>query len=246
MSRQRVGLFVTCLVDFFRPGVGFASIRLLEDAGFEVVVPPDQTCCGQPAWNSGDRPTTQALALAVLDGFADVDAVVAPSGSCIGMLRQYPELLGADHARHADAVRLKERAFELTSFLADQPDYQPRRQAATSTVTYHDGCAGLRELGVRDQPRALLAAAGVEIAEMDSANVCCGFGGTFCIKYPDISGGMVDDKLASIARSGADTVVAGDLGCLLNIEGRLTRTGSKVRALHVAELLVGPDGTSTS
>lgn len=250
MSRRRVGLFVTCLVDFFRPQVGFASIRLLEAAGCEVVVPEVQTCCGQPAWNNGDRGSSRKLALAVIDAFAGLDAVVAPSGSCIGMLRQYPAVLGDGHPRHADAVALAARCHELSSFLVDELHYAPgvSLQSEGDAVTYHDACAGLRELGVREQPRTLLAAAGVEIREMDAATVCCGFGGTFCIKYPDISGGMVDDKILSIERSGAGTLVAGDLGCLLNIEGRLARLGKPVLVRHFAELLASaaPDSALES
>ncbi len=239
MARRRVGLFVTCLVDFFRPEVGFASIRLLEAAGCDVVVPEVQTCCGQPAWNSGDRQGAEALAVAVIDAFTGLDAVVAPSGSCIGMLRQFPAVLGSAHARHDEAVTLAARAFELTSFLVDELSFEPApvQASSASAVTYHDACSGLRELGIQAQPRALLAAAGIAVTEMDAATVCCGFGGTFCVKYPEISGGMVDDKLASIERSGADTLVTGDLGCLLNIEGRLARLGGPVRALHVAEIL---------
>lgn len=254
----RVGLFVTCLVDLFRPSVGFASVRLLEAAGCEVVVPAGQTCCGQPAWNAGDRDSARAIALGCLDAFADVEAVVAPSGSCIGMLRQFPAVLGGTDPRHAEAESLAARAFELTEYLVDHCGYSPHAAApsaaALGPVTYHDSCAGLRECGIRDQPRALLAAAGVEVVEMDAAETCCGFGGTFCIKYPDISRGMVDDKLASIDRAfgGAapldrtvadqePTVVGGDLGCLLNIAGRLTRTGRRVHARHVAELLAGDD-----
>ena len=247
----RVGLFVTCLVDLFRPSVGFASVRLLEEAGCEVVVPSGQTCCGQPAWNAGDRASARAIALGCLDAFVDVDAVVAPSGSCIGMLRQFPEVLGGTDPRHGEAESLAARAFELTEYLVDHCGCSPRAaapSAAAGPVTYHDSCAGLRECGIRAQPRTLLAAVGVELVEMDAAETCCGFGGTFCIKYPDISRGMVDDKLASIdravgERTGSPTVVGGDLGCLLNIAGRLTRTGRPIRARHVAELLVDADAT---
>jgi len=248
MSRRRVGLLVTCLVDFFRPQVGFASIRLLEAAGCEVVVPDIQTCCGQPAWNNGDRGSSQKLALAVIDAFAGLDAVVAPSGSCIGMLRQYPAVLGDDHSRRADAVALAARCHELSSFLVDELHYRPGAplQPNDEAVTYHDGCSGLRELGVLEQPRSLLAAAGVSIREMDAAAVCCGFGGTFCIKYPDISGAMVDDKILSIERSGASTVAAGDLGCLLNIEGRLARLGKPIRVRHFAELLASEAAASSA
>lgn len=242
MARRRTGLLVTCLVDFFRPEVGFAAVRLLEAADCEVCVPATQTCCGQPAWNSGDRASAQALALQIVDAFADCDAVVAPSGSCIGMLRQFPEVLGADHPRHQQARELAARSFELTQFLADECGYRPPAFVAEGeTVTYHDACAGLRELGVREQPRVLLQAAGLTLTEMDAATTCCGFGGTFCVKYPDISEGMVDDKIASIERSGASLVLAGDLGCLLNISGRLQRRGLNIDARHLAEVLSPPE-----
>ena len=242
MTRPRVGLFATCLVDFFRPAIGFATAQLLESAGCEVVVPPTQTCCGQPAWNSGDRAGARALALGLLDAFADCDVVVAPSGSCIGMLRQFPDVLGSTDARRADAEALAARAFELSEYLVEHRGFAPQALPDPGTVTYHDSCAGLRECGIKAQPRALLAAAGVTVQEMDEAEVCCGFGGTFCVKYPDISAAMVDDKLDSIARSAAPVVVGGDLGCLLNIAGRLTRQGHPVRARHLAEVLVDDAG----
>ncbi|MEE4297895.1 MAG: (Fe-S)-binding protein [Pseudomonadales bacterium] len=242
MSRPRVGLFATCLVDLFRPQTGLAAAELLERAGCEVVVPKAQTCCGQPAWNSGDRATTRALALALIDAFADVDAVVAPSGSCIGMLRQFPDVLGATDPRQGDAEALAAKSFELFEYLVDERGYRPEPLADPPTVTYHDSCAGLRECGIKGQPRALMAAAGVELKEMDAAEVCCGFGGTFCVKYPDISAAMTDAKVASIERSGAPLVTGGDLGCLLNIVGRLTRDERTVQARHLAEVLVGDEG----
>ena len=236
--RRRVGLFVTCLVDLFRPSIGFASVKLLEAAGCEVVVPEAQVCCGQPAWNAGDREDARALALNLIDAFADLDAVVAPSGSCIGMLRQFPDVLGPTDPRHPDAVALAGKCHELTEYLVDVCGYRPPAADGALRITYHDSCAGLRECGIKAQPRALLEAAEVEVIEMDAAEVCCGFGGTFCIKYPDISRGMTDDKLASIARSGAPLLVGGDLGCLLNLAGRITREGQPVHARHIAELLV--------
>jgi L-lactate dehydrogenase complex protein LldE len=240
---RRVGLFVTCLVDLFRPSVGFAAVRLLEAAGCEVVVPATQTCCGQPAWNAGDRATARALAVGVIEAFADLEAVVVPSGSCTGMLRQFPEVLGAEHPLHGAALALAARSHELTAFLADEcgflPEPMPGADSGAAPVTYHDACAGLRECGIKAQPRALLEAAGVTLVEMDAAEVCCGFGGTFCIKYPEISGAMVEDKVASIERSGAPLLLAGDLGCLLNIAGRMTRTGRPLLARHVAEVLAG-------
>lgn len=239
-NRPRVGLFATCLVDFFRPVVGFASVRLLERAGCEVCV-PDQTCCGQPAWNSGHREQAARLARRVVDAFAEFDAVVVPSGSCAGMLRRHFPALLADDPAYADRARtLAERTFELAAFLVDERGWLPEDVRHDGVVTQHDACAGLRELGIRDQPRALLRqVAGLTLSESVNCTECCGFGGTFCVKYPEISTRMVDDKCRGIVESGADTVVAGDLGCLLNIAGRLSRAGHSVRARHFAEIVAG-------
>jgi L-lactate dehydrogenase complex protein LldE len=242
--KPRVGLFVTCLVDFFRPSVAFAAVRLLEDAGCEVVVPTAQTCCGQPAWNAGDVADARRLALGFLDAFAapevgSLDAIVAPSGSCIGMLRQFPEVIGRTDRRHGEAVALAERTHELTEYLVDVRGWRPQRVAEGLRATYHDSCAGLRECGIKAQPRALLEAAGAEVVEMTAPETCCGFGGTFCIKYPDISRGMVDDKIDDVAATGAPMLLAGDLGCLLNMAGRATRTGAGLEVRHVAEVLAG-------
>jgi L-lactate dehydrogenase complex protein LldE len=239
-KKPRVGLFVTCLVDLYRPSVGFAAIELLEQAGCQVELPRTQTCCGQPAYNSGDRVTARELALALLDTFRGYDYVVAPSGSCAGMLRSHlPYLFDDDPNLKAQAERLAERTFELTSFLVDVMSFRPLLAAGrVGTFTYHDSCSGLRELGVREQPRALLSAVGAVVAEMKEPEICCGFGGTFCVKYPEISGRMVADKVRDIAATGATTVLAGDLGCLMNISGRLSREGIQVDARHVAEVLV--------
>jgi L-lactate dehydrogenase complex protein LldE len=238
--RPRVGLFVTCLVDLYRPSVGFAAIRLLEQAGCQVEVPRAQTCCGQPAYNSGDRATARDLATGILDAFGGYDYVVAPSGSCAGMLKAHlPHLFEDDPNLRARADRLAERTFELTSFLMDIRGFVPRPLSNRSgTFTYHDSCSGLRELGVKAQPRKLLADVGVTLVEMAEPEICCGFGGTFCVKYPEISGRMVTDKVRDIGGTHADTVLAGDLGCLLNIAGRLSREGVPIEARHVAEVLV--------
>jgi L-lactate dehydrogenase complex protein LldE len=238
--RPRVGLFVTCLVDLYRPSVGFAAIRLLEQAGCHVEVPRAQTCCGQPAYNSGDRMTARDLAAGILEAFGGYDYVVAPSGSCAGMLRTHlPHLFDDDPNLRVKADRLAERTFELTSFLVDVRGFAPVAvRPRVGTFTYHDGCSGLRELGVKAQPRRLLADVGVAVVEMSEPEICCGFGGTFCVKYPEISGRMVGDKARDIAGTRADTVLAGDLGCLLNIAGRLHREGARVAARHVAEVLV--------
>jgi L-lactate dehydrogenase complex protein LldE len=243
-SRPRVALFVTCLVDLHRPSIGFAAIRLLEQADCLVEVPRAQTCCGQPAYNSGDRVTTRDLAMGILDTFGGYDYVVVPSGSCGGMLKHHlPHLFDDDPDLRARADALAARTFELVSFLTDVigVDKLPNRYAG-GTVTYHDGCSGLRELGIKQQPRKLLQAVGASVVEMANPEVCCGFGGTFCVKYPDVSIRMVSDKTRDIVATGADTVVAGDLGCLLNIAGRLQREGCRTNVRHVAEVLAGMTG----
>lgn len=241
---MRVALFVTCLVDLFRPTIGFAAVKLLESAGCTVEVPRAQTCCGQPAYNSGDRAHAKAIALQVLDAFAGFDHVVAPSGSCAGMLRQhYPELLADDPVNLPRAQELARRSWELVSFLVDICGMRTVAAAWHRDATYHDACSGLRELGVKHQPRQLLASVvGLRLRELPGAEVCCGFGGTFCIKYPEISDKMVSDKAADIAATGATAVLAGDLGCLLNIAGKLHRQGIRIEARHLAEVLADMTG----
>ena len=243
-TKPRVALFVTCLVDLHRPSVGFAAIALLEQAGCQVEVPRAQTCCGQPAYNSGDRATARELAASILDAFGGYDYVVVPSGSCGGMLRQHmPHLFDDDPNLRARADALAAKTYELVSFLTDIRGME--RVAATTTgtgtgtVTYHDSCAGLRELGIKQQPRKLLEAMGATIKEMAEPEICCGFGGTFCVKYPAISVHMVSNKTADIVATGAQTVLAGDLGCLLNIAGRLQREGHATKVRHIAEVLAG-------
>ncbi|MBV8651699.1 MAG: (Fe-S)-binding protein [Alphaproteobacteria bacterium] len=240
----RVGLFVTCLVDLFRPTVGFAAVKLLEEAGCTVEVPRAQTCCGQPSYNSGDKADTKAIARQVIAAFDGFDYVVAPSGSCAGMIREhYPEFF-ADEKDMAVAVQhLAKRTYELVSFLTDVMGVTNVAARYDGTVTYHDSCSGLRELGVKQQPRKLLSSVkGLQISELPGAEICCGFGGTFCIKYPAISDKMVTDKAADIAATGADTLLAGDLGCLLNMAGKLTRRGGTIRVRHVAEVLADMTG----
>jgi L-lactate dehydrogenase complex protein LldE len=243
-GRPRVGLFVTCLVDLYRPTVGFAALRLLQQAGCDVEVPRAQTCCGQPAYNSGDRATTRDIARGILDAFGGFDYVVVPSGSCGGMLREHlPHLFDDDPNLRARAAALGARTFELVSFLADVMGVAKVEAAYSGVATYHDSCSGLRELGVKAQPRALLGSvAGLTLTEMADPEVCCGFGGTFCVKYPAISVRMVSDKTRDIAATGADTLLAGDMGCLLNMAGRLKREGSAVKVRHVAEVLAGMAG----
>ncbi|MFN6954603.1 MAG: (Fe-S)-binding protein [Acetobacteraceae bacterium] len=239
--RPRVALFVTCLVDLYRPTVGFAAIRLLEQAGCEVVVPEAQTCCGQPAFNSGDRATARDLARRVVDAFLPHDFTVVPSGSCGGMIAHHiPTLFEDDPAYRGKAERLAAKTHELVSFLRDVRKMERVEAACRGTATYHDSCSGLREMGVKAQPRALLSTVeGLSLVEMSEPETCCGFGGTFCVKYPEISVRMVSDKAKDIVATGADTLLAGDMGCLLNMAGRLKREGSAVKVRHVAEVLAG-------
>jgi L-lactate dehydrogenase complex protein LldE len=236
----RVGLFVTCLVDLMRPSIGFAALELVETAGYEVKVPATQTCCGQPAWNSGDRPAARALAEKLIAEFEDCRYVVVPSGSCAGMVKtHYRDLFHGEAAWLVRVDALAAKTWELTDFLVNVAHIQKLPGSYRGSVTYHDSCSGLRELGVKEQPRALLARLqGVELKEMKDCETCCGFGGTFSIKFGDISSAMADSKCERIAASGAGAVVAGDLGCLLNIEGRLRRRGDEMtRVLHIAEVL---------
>lgn len=240
-SKPSVGLFVTCLVDLIRPSVGFAAIKLLEQAGCTVEVPRAQTCCGQPAYNSGDKADARILALNTIAAFETYDYVVAPSGSCAGMLKHhYPELLGGDPKTEARASAFAEKVHELVSFLVDIRGMESVDAKFSGRVTYHDSCAGLREMGIKDQPRKLLASVqGLNLEEMEEAEICCGFGGTFCIKYPDISNAIVEKKTANIAASKTDCLLAGDLGCLMNMAGKLTREGRQMEVRHVAEVLAG-------
>ena len=237
----RVGLFVTCLVDLFRPSVGFAAVKLLEDSGCTVEVPIVQTCCGQPAYNSGDKADAAAIARQVIDAFDLFDYVVVPSGSCGGMIRQhYLGLFAGDPALSQRTQHLAKRTYELVSFLTEILHLERVDARYEGVATYHDSCSGLRELGIKEQPRRLLrSVAGLSLAELPGAEICCGFGGTFCIKYPEISDRMVADKAADVVATGADTLLAGDLGCLLNMAGKLTRLGKDVRVRHVAEVLAG-------
>jgi len=235
----RVALFVTCLVDLIRPSIGFAAVKLLEQAGCVVEVPAAQACCGQPAYNSGDQADTRAIARGVIEAFEGYDYVVAPSGSCAGMIREhYPSLFVETPELYARAQHLAKRTYELVSFLVDIRGMTQVAAHYDGVATYHDSCSGLRELGVKAQPRLLLGSvAGLSLTELPGAEICCGFGGTFCIKYPEISTRMVDDKAGDVVATGADTLLAGDLGCLMNMAGRLARRGDTIRVRHVAEVL---------
>jgi L-lactate dehydrogenase complex protein LldE len=239
---MRVGLFVTCLVDLVRPEIGFSALKLLEQAGCKVEVPESQTCCGQPAYNSGDAATARALAERVLLDFEGFDYVVVPSGSCCGQIAtHYVDVFrdAPDLKARADALAAK--TYELTDFLVNVVRVDRLSSNFHGTVTYHDSCSGLRELGVSTQPRELLAKVpGAKLVEMKDCLNCCGFGGTFSLKYGEISAAIVDEKCRNIRATRADAVVLGDLGCMLNIEGRLRRIGDdRTRVLHVAQVLAG-------
>jgi L-lactate dehydrogenase complex protein LldE len=238
-TRPRVGLFVTCLVDLVRPGIARAAKKLLEQAGCDVEVPRGQTCCGQPGWNSGADKDTQDIARRVIALFKDYDYVVAPSGSCAGMIRKhYPEALPGD----ADARALAAKTHELTSFLVNVRGMTSVSASCKARACYHDSCSGLRELGVRSEPRTLLTSVeGLEVSDLTDWQVCCGFGGLFCVKYPEIAHRMADDKLADARATGAEMLIGGDLGCLLHLERRMKKTGKRMRVRHVAEVLAGEE-----
>lgn len=240
-NKPKVGLFVTCLVDLFRPNVGFSAVKLIEDAGCEIDVPMAQTCCGQPAYNNGDKASTREIALQVLDLFEDFDYVVAPSGSCASMIKKhYIELFEESDPLHKRMSALADKTHELVSFLTDVMFVTQTIDTLDKSITYHDSCSGLRELGIENQPRKLLSGIkNLDIKEMKDSDVCCGFGGTFCVKYSDISNSIVEKKTQSIKDTEADMLLAGDMGCLMNMAGKLKREGSSIEVRHVAEVLAG-------
>lgn len=240
-THPHVGLLVTCLVDLIRPSVGFAAVRLLENAGCHVEVPAAQTCCGQPAYNMGDSKSAAAIGRQIVEAFEEFDYVVVPSGSCAGMVSKHLPKVLKDDEQFADRARaVADKTHELISFLVDILGVEAVDAEYEGSVTYHDSCSGLRELGIKEQPRKLLRSVkGLSLNEMREPEVCCGFGGTFSVKYPDISGAIVEKKVADVSASGAPTVLAGDLGCLMNIAGRLSREGKDIKVRHVAEVLAG-------
>lgn len=237
---MRVALFVTCLVDLMRPRIGFATIELLEAAGCEVIVPPSQTCCGQPAWNSGDRAAAAKLAKKVIAEFEGFDYIVAPSGSCADHIKnEYVKIFADAPDWLARAASLSGKVHELTDFLVTVAKVEKVPGQFAGSLTYHDSCTGLRSLGIKQQPRALLAKLPqVDVREMPGAEDCCGFGGTFSIKFGDISAAIAEKKCGNALTTQADAIVGGDLGCLLNIEGKLRRMGdTTTQVLHIAEVL---------
>ena len=243
-ARPKVALFVTCLADMFRPQVGFAAAKLLDDAGCDVIV-PEQTCCGQPAYNAGDAKDAAALARNVIAAFESYDYVVVPSGSCAGTIKvHYPRLLKDDAAWGPRADALAARTHELFSFLVNVRGVKSIAASCAGTACYHDSCSSLREMNVSKEPRVLLATVdGLTVRDFSETQVCCGFGGFFSVKYPEISARMADDKIADAKARGADTIVGGDLGCLLHLAGRLARKGDAIAVRHAAEVLADMGGS---
>ena len=241
---RRVSLFVTCLVDQFFPSVGLAAVQVLERCGLQVDFPEAQTCCGQPAFNSGFHAETRAVARAWLRAFAKSEAVVSPSGSCVSMVRNgFPELFHDHPAELAEARALAERTFEFSEFLVNVlklEDVGAPRWSRPGGITLHESCHLLRELKVREPARRLLARVpGLELREMQRSEECCGFGGTFAVKFGPLSAALADDKLKNAAASGAAAVVACDMSCLMHLDGRARRTGVPLRCVHLAEVLAG-------
>jgi L-lactate dehydrogenase complex protein LldE len=239
MSDIRVSLFITCLVDEFFPDVGESMVSVLRRLGVQVEFNSQQTCCGQPAFNTGYRRYAFDLGKRFLDVFADADYVVAPSGSCVSMVKHYySDLFKDDPVSLKRAGELGARAHELSDFLVNVLGVENVGASFRGRVTYHDGCHLLRELRIAQEPRRLIRAVrGIEFVEMDNADQCCGFGGTFAVKMADISGAMVCDKIEGIKRAKADMVVACDSSCLMQIAGALKRQGSPIKTMHLAQLL---------
>jgi L-lactate dehydrogenase complex protein LldE len=241
LSTKKVTLFVQCLVDGLYPEVGEAMVTIFNKLGISVNCPLDQTCCGQPAFNAGYRKAARVAGKRFIEIFEDSESIVCPSGSCVNMVKNhYPELFEDDVKWFERAVKVGQRTFELSQYIVDILKIEDVGACYHGKVTYHDSCHLLRGLGISEQPRRLIRnIKKAELVEMKDSDRCCGFGGTFSVKYPVISTAMVDDKIDNIIASGADTVTGCDVSCLMNIQGRLSRMGSSVKTLHIAQLLAG-------
>jgi L-lactate dehydrogenase complex protein LldE len=236
----KVSLFITCLVDQLCPSVGLSTVEVLRRTGCEVIFDERQTCCGQPAFNTGYRREATKFARRFIEIFeeSDADYIVSPSGSCTAMVHHFHELFPDDEAWRARAEKIAAKTYEFGGFLVNVLKIEEVGARLSGRITWHDACHGLRDLNLREEPRKLLKkVGGAEFVEMENADVCCGFGGTFSVKYPEISAGILDNKIEAIEKSGADTVVSCDSSCLMQIGGRLSRLGSKVKAMHLAEVL---------
>ena len=238
---KTVTLFIQCLVDGIYPEVGEAMVKIFRRLGFDLACPTQQTCCGQPAFNAGYRREASVAAKRFIEIFETADTIVCPSGSCVTMVRHhYPELFKDDAAWLQRAAQVAAKTYELTEYLVDILGLDDLGVHYDGKITYHDSCHLLRNLRVKDQPRRLLRkVSGADFVEMYDSDKCCGFGGSFSVKYADISAAMVEDKVNNIIDSGADTVVGCDMGCLMNIQGMLSRRGSDIKVMHVAQILAG-------
>jgi L-lactate dehydrogenase complex protein LldE len=236
---KRISLFVTCIVDQLFPKVGMAMADVIERLGYHIDFPENQTCCGQPAFNSGYRAEARAVARHFLDTFEAAECIVVPSGSCTSMVaHHYAELFHKEPETLARTRALEKRIFEFSTFLTDVAGVDDVGARLDDVVTFHDGCHALRELGIKSAPRRLLAnVRGLELREMVPAEECCGFGGTFSVKFAELSGAMARTKIDAIERTGARTVVSLDPSCLMQIQGALSRAGSPIRTMHLAEVL---------
>ena len=239
--KKTVTLFIQCLVDGIYPEVGEAMVKIFRNLGFDLSCPLEQTCCGQPAFNSGYRREARAAAKRFIEIFESAETIVCPSGSCVTMVRQhYPELFKEDAGWLKRADQVANRTYELTEYLVDVLGVDDLGVYYDGKITYHDSCHLLRNLRVKNQPRRLLhKISGAEFIEMNDSDKCCGFGGSFSVKYADISAAMAADKVENIIASGADTVVGCDMGCLMNIQGMLSRQGSDIKTMHIAQILAG-------
>ena len=240
-TNKTVTLFIQCLVDGIYPEVGEAMVRIFRKLGVNLTCPTTQTCCGQPAFNAGYRREAAAAAKRFIDIFATADVIVCPSGSCVTMVRHhYSQLFDSDDSWLPRARKVAAKTYELTEYLVDVLGVFDVGARYSGRITYHDSCHLLRNLRVKAQPRKLLSnISGAEFIEMHDADRCCGFGGSFSVKYADISAAMVADKVNNIVASGADTVVGCDMGCLMNIQGMLSRRASDIKVMHIAQILAG-------
>ena len=240
-SSKTVTLFIQCLVDTIYPEVAQAMVQIFRRLGITLTCPTDQTCCGQPAFNSGYRQSARAAAKHFIEVFAGAEQIVCPSGSCVNMVRHhYAALFQNDPRWLPRAQNLAGRIYEFSEYLVDVLGVEDLGVRFDGKVTYHDSCHLLRGIGVQDQPRKLLSnVLGTELIEMHNSDYCCGFGGAFSVKYPDISNAMVSDKVKNIIDSGANAVVGCDMGCLMNIQGKLSRMGSDIKVMHLAQILAG-------
>jgi L-lactate dehydrogenase complex protein LldE len=243
MTATPVALFVQCLVDALYPEVGEAMVRVFDRLGVPLVYPEAQTCCGQPAYNSGRLHEATAAAQRFIELFEDAEAIVCPSGSCVAMVRRhYPELFAHQPIMRERALQVARKTFEFSEYLVNVLGVVDLGAAFSGIATYHDSCHLARTLGIREQPRQLLRhVRGLSLAEMDNSDTCCGFGGTFSVNYPDISVALADDKIDNILNSGATLVVGCDVSCLMNIRGRMSRRGVNLQVLHLAQVLAGKE-----